>query len=142
MAKTRFPKEVGGVEMPADVRRAGDALIGRVHSRLGREALAAGFTLAAAAVIAAKGNGRDGPAPDTKPKPKPDDAPEPPIAPEPPVPPKPPVAPVAPVPPTPPEPRTAAKPAVTNVEAQAIADALGNVAEAALSRFLGGRRFL
>lgn len=139
MAKTRFPKEVGGVEMPVDVRRADDALIGRVHSRLGREALTAGLTLAAAAVIAARGDGRDGPDPDRKPKPKPDDAPEPPIAPEPPTPPVPPAPPVAPVPPTPPESRAAAKPAVTTVEAQAIADALGNVAEAALTRFLGGR---
>ena len=124
MAKTKFPKEVGGVEMPEDVRRAADALIKRVDSRLGREALAAGMTLAATAVVAMAGSGKVSFEIDD------DDAPE---APEPPQPPEPPVAPVPPTPPTPPEPPIRPEPlrpqprptGMSPAQAQAVADALG-----------------
>jgi hypothetical protein len=143
MAKAKFPNEVGGVEIPKDVRNAADALIKRVDSRLGREALTAGLTLAACAVIAASGKGQgsfdfDDDAPDAPEPPTPPQPPEPPVAPVPPTPPTPPEPPVRPEP-LRPQPRPAAPP-ITPAQAQAVADALGNVAQAALTRFLSQKR--
>jgi hypothetical protein len=141
MAKAKFPREVGGMEMPKDVRNAADALIRRVDSRLGREALAAGLTLAACAVVAASGSGKasvdfDDNGPDAPEPPTPPQPPEPPVAPVPPTPPAPPEPPVRPEP-LRPQPRPSG---MTPAQAQAMADALGNVAQAALTRFLSAKR--
>lgn len=145
----KIPKDVGGVEIPNDLRRMAKRLVRRIESPVGQDAAIAGLTLAAAAVIAISGKaGPDWPEVDDDAP----EAPEPPRPPEPPQPPEPPVPPSPPEPPRPPEPplRTAERvspearvftaPPITPAQAQAVADALGNVAQAALTRFLGGKR--
>ena len=56
----RIPKDVGGVEIPGDLRRMAKRLVRRIDSPLGQDAAIAGLTLAAAAVIAI--SGKAGPA--------------------------------------------------------------------------------
>lgn len=58
----RIPKEIGGVKVPKEARRAGEALIEKVNSPAGRQALASGLAMAAtaAAALAAK-QARDAP---------------------------------------------------------------------------------
>jgi hypothetical protein len=52
----RIPKEIGGVKVPKEARRAGEALIEKVNTPAGRQALASGLAMAAsaAAAVAAK----------------------------------------------------------------------------------------
>jgi hypothetical protein len=127
--KAKLPKEVMGVKLPKEVRAIGGALLEKAQSPQGREMLAAGLTMAAAAATAAVAKGRakreaaaaaDGPVPPTSPAP-----------PEAPVPPEPPVPPVPPVPPQ----GTQMQP-----DPQAIAEAVGKAAEAMLGRLFGGKK--
>lgn len=78
--KAKLPKEVLGVKLPKEVREVGGALLEKANSPQGREMLAAGLTMAAAAATAALAKGRAERA--AKP-----DAPRPPEVPVPPVPP-------------------------------------------------------
>jgi outer membrane biosynthesis protein TonB len=116
--KAKLPKEVLGVKLPKEVREVGGALLEKANSPQGREMLAAGLTMAAAAATAALAKGRAERA--AKPN-----APRPPEAPVPPVPP------VSPVPPVPPQGTQ------TQPDPQAIADAVGKAAEAMLGRLFG-----
>ncbi len=52
----RIPKEIAGVKVPKEARRAGEALIEKANSPAGRQALASGIAMAAtaAAAIAAR----------------------------------------------------------------------------------------
>ena len=127
--KAKLPKEVMGVKLPKEVREIGGALLEKAQSPEGREMLAAGLTMAAAAATAAVAKGRarreaaaatDAPVPPTSPAP-----PEAPVSPEPPVPP---------VPPVPPQ-GTQMQP-----DPQAIAEAVGKAAEAMLGRLFGGKK--
>lgn len=51
--KGKVPKRIGGVKIPKELRRKGDALIDRANSPAGREMIAAGLSIAAAAASAA-----------------------------------------------------------------------------------------
>lgn len=51
--KGTLPKRIAGVKIPKELRRKGDALIEKANSPAGREAIAAGLTMAAAAASAA-----------------------------------------------------------------------------------------
>ncbi|WP_137897497.1 hypothetical protein [Sphingomonas sp. 2SG] len=119
--KAKLPKEVLGIRLPKELREAGGALLEKANSPQGREMLAAGLTMAAAAATAAVAKGR------AKRE----------AAGERPVPPVPPVPGAAPEPPRPPEPPqgTQAQP-----DPQAIADAVGKAAEALLGRLFGGKK--
>lgn len=57
----RIPKEIGGVKVPKEARRAGEALIEKASSPAGRQMLASGLAMAAtaAAAVAAR-QARDG----------------------------------------------------------------------------------
>ena len=63
----RIPKEIGGVKVPKEARRAGEALIEKAQSREGRQALASGLAMAATAVAAIAAKQARGPAPAAKP---------------------------------------------------------------------------
>lgn len=124
--KAKLPKEVMGVKLPKEVREIGGALLEKAQSPQGREMLAAGLTMAAAAATAAVAKGRakreaaaaaDGPVPPTSPAP-----------------PEAPVPPVPPIPPVPPQ-GTQMQP-----DPQAIAEAVGKAAEAMLGRLFGGKK--
>jgi len=110
--KAKLPKEVLGVKLPKEVREVGGALLEKANSPQGREMLAAGLTMAAAAATAALAKGRAERA--AKPEA-----------------PRPPEAPVPPVPPVPPQGTQ------TQPDPQAIADAVGKAAEAMLGRLFG-----
>lgn len=116
--KPKLPKEVLGVKLPKEVREVGGALLDKANSQQGREMLAAGLTMAAAAATAAVAATR---------------AKREAAAPVPPVPPAPP-APDAPPAPPPPQ-GTHSQP-----DPQAIAEAVGKAAEAMLGRLFGGKR--
>jgi hypothetical protein len=116
--KAKLPKEVLGIRLPKEVREAGGALLEKANSPQGRELLAAGLTMAAAAATAAVAKGRtkrdataDRPVPPTPPAPG-----------ETPEPPKPPQG------------------TQTQPDPQAIADAVGKAAEAMLGRLFGGKK--
>lgn len=49
----RLPKEIGGVKVPKEARRAGEALIEKANSPAGRQALASGLAMAATVAAAA-----------------------------------------------------------------------------------------
>lgn len=49
----RIPKEIGGVKVPKEARRAGEALIDKASSPAGRQALATGLAVAASMAAAA-----------------------------------------------------------------------------------------
>ncbi|WP_254603207.1 hypothetical protein [Sphingomonas bacterium] len=51
--KTKIPKRIAGVKLPKDLRKTGEAILERANSPQGREMLAAGLTMAAAAASAA-----------------------------------------------------------------------------------------
>lgn len=121
--KAKLPKEVLGIRLPKEVREVGGALLEKAQSPQGREMLAAGLTMAAAAASAAVANGRA----------KRAAAAERPVPPVPPVPPKPGDAPEPPTPPVPPQ-GTQMQP-----DPQAIAAAVGKAAEAMLGRLFGGK---
>ncbi|MEH3047397.1 hypothetical protein [Sphingomonas adhaesiva] len=57
--KGRLPKEVLGVKLPKELRKAGDQLIEHAASPQGRQAIAGALTMAAAAATAAMARGRD-----------------------------------------------------------------------------------
>ena len=52
----RIPKEIGGMKIPKEARRAGEAILEKANSPAGRQALASGLAMAAtaAAALAAK----------------------------------------------------------------------------------------
>lgn len=129
----KIPKDVGGVEIPGDLRRMAKKLVHRIDSPVGKDAAVAGLTLAAAAVIAISG-GANSSRPEAD-----DDAPDAPLPPEPPTPSQPPEPPLRTAERVTPAPRGPSATPISPAQAQAVADALGNVAEAALSRFLGAR---
>ena len=56
--KAKLPKAVMGVKLPKEVREIGGALLEKAQSPQGREMLAAGLTMAAAAATAAVAKGR------------------------------------------------------------------------------------
>lgn len=121
--KAKLPKEVMGVKLPKEVREIGGALLEKAQSPQGREMLAAGLTMAAAAATAAVAKGRA--------KREAAAAPETPVSP---VPPASAEGPEPPVPPVPPQ-GTQMQP-----DPQAIADAVGKAAEAMLGRLFGEKR--
>lgn len=49
----RIPKRIGGLKIPKELRHAGEALLDKANSPAGREIIAAGLTMAAAAASAA-----------------------------------------------------------------------------------------
>lgn len=57
--KGKLPKEVFGVKLPKELRRAGDQLIEQATSGAGQKALAGALTMAAAAATAALARGRE-----------------------------------------------------------------------------------
>lgn len=48
----RIPKEIGGIKVPKEARRAGEALIEKASSPAGRQAIASGIAMAATAAAA------------------------------------------------------------------------------------------
>ena len=123
--KAKLPKEVLGIRLPKELREAGGALLERANSPQGREMLAAGLTMAAAAATAAVAKGR------TKREAAAD-------RPVPPTPPTPPTA--APTPAETPEPPKPPQGTQTHPDPQAIAEAVGQAAEALLGRLFGGKK--
>ena len=119
--KAKLPKEVLGIRLPKELREAGGALLEKANSPQGREMLAAGLTMAAAAATAAVAKGR------AKRE----------HAAERPVPPVPPTPGAAPEPPRSPEPPQGTQ---TQPDPQAIAEAVGKAAEAMLGRLFGGKK--
>ena len=119
--KAKLPKEVLGVKLPKEVREVGGALLEKANSPQGREMLAAGLTMAAAAATAALAKGRAERA-------KPAEPPRPPEAPR---------TPDAPVPPVPPVPPQGTQ---TQPDPAAIVDAVGKAAEAMLGKLFGGKK--
>ncbi|MCP3736463.1 hypothetical protein M9979_16470 [Sphingomonas sp. RP10(2022)] len=120
--KAKLPKEVLGIRLSKEVREAGGALLEKANSPQGREMLAAGLTMAAAAATAAVAKGRAK---------RETAAPVPPVPPVPPTPETPPTPPEAPVPP---------QGTQTQPDPQAIAEAVGKAAEAMLGRLFGARK--
>ena len=116
--KAKLPKEVLGIRLPKEVREAGGALLEKANSPQGREMLAAGLTMAAAAATAAvaKGRAKREHAAERPVPPTPGAAPEPPRSPEPP------------------------QGTQTQPDPQAIAEAVGKAAEAMLGRLFGGKK--
>ncbi|MEH3101401.1 hypothetical protein [Sphingomonas adhaesiva] len=57
--KGRLPKEVLGVKLPRELRKAGDRVIEQASSPQGRQAIAGALTIAAAAATAAIARGRE-----------------------------------------------------------------------------------
>ena len=51
--KGRLPKEVLGVKLPKELRKAGERVLEQANSPQGREMIAAGLTMAATAAVAA-----------------------------------------------------------------------------------------
>lgn len=66
----RIPKEIGGVKVPKEARRAGEALIEKARSPEGRQVLASGLAMAATAAAALAA--RQARAPTASEKPAPD----------------------------------------------------------------------
>ena len=57
--KGRLPKQVMGVKIPKDLRKAGDQLLEKANTPAGREVIAGALTMAAAAATAAVARGRE-----------------------------------------------------------------------------------
>lgn len=57
--KGKLPKQVMGVKIPKDLRKAGDQLLEKANSPAGREVIAGALTMAAAAATAAVARGRE-----------------------------------------------------------------------------------
>lgn len=55
----KLPKEVLGVKLPKELRKAGDRVIEQAASPQGRQAIAGALTMAAAAATAAMARGRE-----------------------------------------------------------------------------------
>jgi hypothetical protein len=127
--KVKLPKRVAGVKVPKELRKTAERTIAAVQERVltevkgpkGKEMIAAALALAAAgasaAVVRARAERETPPAP--------------------PIPPEPPVPPAPPVPPVPPQ---HAAGGASKPDGQAMADALGQVAEQVLGRLFGGKR--
>ncbi|WEK43726.1 MAG: hypothetical protein P0Y64_02530 [Candidatus Sphingomonas colombiensis] len=49
----RIPKKIGGMKIPKELRQAGEALLDKANSAAGREIIASGLTMAAAAAATA-----------------------------------------------------------------------------------------
>jgi hypothetical protein len=113
--KGRIPKTIAGVKVPKELRKAGEKLLDEVQRPETQAKIAGALTMAAGAVAAAAAKKRAAEA----------------MAPRPSDPPK---APHAPDAPRPGEPGTRTSP-----DPQAIADAVGQVAEQVLGRFFGKR---
>jgi len=58
----RIPKKVGGVKVPKEARRAGEALLEKASSPEGRQAIASGLAMAASAAAAVAARQARGPA--------------------------------------------------------------------------------
>jgi len=63
----RIPKKIGGLKIPKELRRAGEELLDKANSTMGREIIASGLTMAAAAASAAAMKHRMKAAPERKP---------------------------------------------------------------------------
>lgn len=122
----KLPKEVMGVKLPKEVREIGGALLEKAQSPQGREMLAAGLTMAAAAASAAVAKGR---AKREAAAAAPQNAAHP----------APPATPGAPTPAEPPTPPTPPQGTQMQPDPQAIAEAVGKAAEAMLGRLFGKR---
>lgn len=139
--KVKLPKRIAGVKVPKDLRRTVERAIEHAQGPAGQEMIAAALSLAAAsataALVRARGEAVRRAAEGSRDDDAPPAAPEPPTPPRPPRPPVPPTAPVTGTPPFPPRPPmgAAAKP-----DAQAMAEAFGQIAEQALGRLFGGKR--
>ncbi len=57
--KTKIPKRIAGVKLPKELRKTGEAILEKANSPQGREMLAAGLTMAAAAATAAVARSRE-----------------------------------------------------------------------------------
>jgi len=57
----RIPKRIGGLKIPKELRQAGEALLDKANSPAGREIIATGLTMAAAAASAAARKQHGGP---------------------------------------------------------------------------------
>ena len=57
--KTKIPKRIAGVKLPKELRKTGEAILEKANSPAGREMLAAGLTMAAAAATAAVARSRE-----------------------------------------------------------------------------------
>jgi hypothetical protein len=107
--KGKLPKEVLGVKIPKELRRAGERVLAQAQTPHGREMIATGLTMAATAAAAALAKGRErpaAPAPHAAPR---EGAPR-------------------------PEAGTQRTP-----DPQAVADAIGQAADAVLGRLFGKR---
>jgi hypothetical protein len=67
----RIPKEIGGVKIPKEARRAGEAILEKANSPEGRQMLASGIAMAATAAAAMAARQARGPAAPAKPAPDP-----------------------------------------------------------------------
>ncbi len=111
--KVKLPKRIGGVKIPKELRQAGGAILDKANSPAGREMIAAGLTMAAAAATAAVRKQRGAARPST-----------PPAAPE-----------------TPDVPLAPTRPGEPGIgDPQALADAIGNAADAVLTRLFGAKK--
>lgn len=136
--KVKLPKRVAGVKVPKELRKTAERTIAAVQERVltevqgpkGQEMIAAALALAAAGASAAVVRARA----------ERETPPTPPAPPEAPMPPVPPVAPVPPLPPVPPQGEGSVAGAGGRPDAQAMADAFGQVAEQVLGRLFGGKR--
>lgn len=70
----RIPKEIGGIKVPKEARRAGEALIEKASSPAGRQMLASGLAMAATAAAAVAARQARDHGMTAKPAPEPDSA--------------------------------------------------------------------
>ncbi|MFS0772152.1 hypothetical protein [Sphingomonas sp. 1P08PE] len=114
----KLPKRIGGIKLPKELRRTANSLIEQADSPAGRQVLAAGLTMAAAAASAALTR---------KPEVRPAASGGQPV---------PPVPPEAPVPPFPPEAPLPPQGTTRSPDPHEIGVALGKAAEQVLGAFL------
>lgn len=62
----KLPKQIGGIKIPKDLRKKGDALIEKANTPQGREAITAGLAMAATLAVAAIDRQRAKKAPEAK----------------------------------------------------------------------------
>lgn len=116
--KAKLPKRIGGVKIPKELREVGGAILEKANSPAGREMLAAGLTMAAATAALQRKRGTH------------------PFSAASATPPPPPAAPAAPA--ASPAPTEPGKPGLG--DPQALADAIGNAADAMLTQLFGTRK--
>jgi hypothetical protein len=79
----KIPKEIGGVKLPKELRRKGEALIAKAATPEGRAAIAKGLTVAATlATLAVERGKKTAPKPQPAANPANDAAPPPPLDPD------------------------------------------------------------